>query len=52
VEIFSLLFAAIIHDFEHSGKTNNFHINAQTDLAVLYNDNSVQENHHLSSAFR
>ncbi|CAL8100688.1 unnamed protein product [Orchesella dallaii] len=52
LEIFSLLFAALIHDFEHTGRTNNFHINVGTELALLYNDRSVLENHHVSAAFR
>lgn len=26
LEIFATLFAAAIHDFEHTGTTNNFHI--------------------------
>lgn len=52
LEIFSLLFAALIHDFEHTGRTNNFHVNVGTELALLYNDRSVLENHHVSAAFR
>ncbi|OXA43537.1 hypothetical protein Fcan01_21462 [Folsomia candida] len=52
LEIFALLFAALIHDLEHTGRTNNFHVNTQTDLALLYNDRSVLENHHVSAAFR
>jgi len=52
LEIFALLFAALIHDLEHTGRTNNFHVNTATDLALLYNDRSVLENHHVSAAFR
>ncbi|CAG7729291.1 unnamed protein product [Allacma fusca] len=52
LEIFSLLFAALIHDFEHTGRTNNFHVNVGTDLSLIYNDRSVLENHHVSAAFR
>lgn len=26
LEIFAALIAAIIHDFEHTGTTNNFHV--------------------------
>ena len=52
LEIFSVLLSAIIHDFDHSGTTNNFHTQSASSLAVLYNDRSVLENHHVSSFFR
>lgn len=52
LEIFATIFAAIIHDFEHTGTTNNFHVMSGTETALLYNDRSVQENHHISAAFR
>lgn len=29
LEIFATLFAAVIHDFEHTGTTNNFHVNSR-----------------------
>ena len=52
LEIFALLFSAIIHDFDHSGTTNNFHIQSNSSLAIMYNDKAVLENHHVSSFFR
>ncbi|XP_048580022.1 dual specificity calcium/calmodulin-dependent 3',5'-cyclic nucleotide phosphodiesterase 1B isoform X2 [Nematostella vectensis] len=52
LEVFGLLLSAIIHDLEHTGTTNAFHINSRSDLALLYNDRSVLENHHVSCAFR
>ncbi|XP_059089273.1 dual specificity calcium/calmodulin-dependent 3',5'-cyclic nucleotide phosphodiesterase 1B-like isoform X4 [Tigriopus californicus] len=51
LEVFTSLMAAIIHDFDHSGTTNNFHINAGSNLALLYNDRAVLENHHVSAFF-
>lgn len=51
LQIFAFLFAAVIHDYEHTGKTNLYHIKARSELAMLYNDRSVQENHHISAAF-
>ena len=47
-----MLFAAAVHDFEHTGTTNNFHVQTKSRLAMIYNDRSVLENHHLSVAFR
>jgi len=52
LEIFAAILAAIIHDFEHTGTTNSFHIMSGSDTAFLYNDRSVLENHHVSAAFR
>uniref|UniRef100_F6U068 PDEase domain-containing protein n=2 Tax=Ciona intestinalis TaxID=7719 RepID=F6U068_CIOIN len=50
--MFSMIMAAIVHDLEHSGTTNTFHTNTRSPLAQMYNDKSVLENHHISSAFR
>ncbi|XP_014253306.1 calcium/calmodulin-dependent 3',5'-cyclic nucleotide phosphodiesterase 1-like isoform X2 [Cimex lectularius] len=52
LEIFATLFAALIHDFEHTGTTNNFHVMSGSETALLYNDRAVLENHHISSSFR
>ena len=52
LEIFCLLLSAIIHDYKHTGTTNNFHIQSTSDLAVVYNDKSVLENHHVAAFFR
>ena len=52
LEIFSLLMSAIIHDYNHSGTTNNFHVQSTSPLAVVYNDKSVLENHHVAAYFK
>ncbi|XP_076577522.1 dual specificity calcium/calmodulin-dependent 3',5'-cyclic nucleotide phosphodiesterase 1A [Chaetodon auriga] len=52
LEIFAVIFAAAIHDYEHTGTTNNFHIQTRSDTAMLYNDRAVLENHHVSAAYR
>ncbi|KAL9926166.1 phosphodiesterase 1c isoform 3-T5 [Glossina fuscipes fuscipes] len=52
LEIFATILAAIIHDFEHTGTTNNFHVMSGSETALLYNDRAVLENHHISAAFR
>ncbi|CAM4869958.1 unnamed protein product [Rotaria socialis] len=51
-ELFAMFIAAIIHDFEHTGTSNNFHIQSRSDTALIYNDRAVLENHHVSAAFR
>lgn len=45
------LLAAAIHDLNHPGRTNAFLCNSNDELAVLYNDQAVLENHHASLAF-
>ncbi|XP_072566733.1 dual specificity calcium/calmodulin-dependent 3',5'-cyclic nucleotide phosphodiesterase 1C isoform X2 [Paramormyrops kingsleyae] len=52
LEIFAMIFAAAVHDYEHTGTTNNFHIQTRSDTAILYNDRAVLENHHVSAAYR
>ncbi|WKX91319.1 hypothetical protein Q1695_009844 [Nippostrongylus brasiliensis] len=52
LELLAVLFGALIHDYEHTGHTNNFHIQSGSNYALLYNDRSVLENHHVSSCFR
>lgn len=52
LEITAALFAACIHDVDHPGLTNQFLINSGSELALMYNDESVLENHHLAVAFK
>uniref|UniRef100_G3N7F2 Phosphodiesterase n=1 Tax=Gasterosteus aculeatus aculeatus TaxID=481459 RepID=G3N7F2_GASAC len=52
LEIFAIILAAAIHDYEHTGTTNNFHIQTRSDTAMLYNDRAVLENYHVSAAYR
>eukprot|EP01059_Diplonema_ambulator_P033789 TRINITY_DN721_c6_g1_i1.p1 TRINITY_DN721_c6_g1~~TRINITY_DN721_c6_g1_i1.p1 ORF type:complete len:1252 (+),score=510.57 TRINITY_DN721_c6_g1_i1:73-3828(+) len=50
-EIFAAIFAAAVHDYNHPGINNAFHVRSQNYLAVLFNDRSVNENIHASSVF-
>uniref|UniRef100_A0A3Q3W691 Phosphodiesterase n=1 Tax=Mola mola TaxID=94237 RepID=A0A3Q3W691_MOLML len=52
LEIVAALFASAIHDVDHPGVTNQFLINTSSELAVMYNDASVLENHHLAVGFK
>lgn len=49
-EIYTILLAAALHDVRHPGTNNNYQINKQTELSLIYNDNSVLENMHASRA--
>jgi hypothetical protein len=51
IDIFSLILSCLVHDLEHPGTNNLYQINAETLLAIRYNDISVLENHHCALAF-
>ena len=51
LSIFALLVAAMIHDAGHDGLNNLYHQNAMTGRALLFNDQSVQENFHCMTIF-
>ena len=52
LDLLSILIASLGHDIGHPGLTNNFQINALTDMALTYNDISCLENFHISKLFR
>jgi hypothetical protein len=52
IDTFCLMIAALAHDVGHPGLNNSYHVNAQTDLAVTYNDQSVLEHMHSAILFR
>ena len=43
--------SAVVHDFEHGGLNNDFLIKTGHPIALVYNDQSPLENHHLAAAF-
>ncbi|KAG9306349.1 hypothetical protein G9A89_018232 [Geosiphon pyriformis] len=45
LECVSLLIAGLCHDIGHPGLNNVYQVNAKTELAIRYNDQSVLENH-------
>ena len=51
LDLLSIFIAALGHDIGHPGLTNNFHINASTELAITYNDASCLENFHCCKLF-
>nr|XP_028577469.1 calcium/calmodulin-dependent 3',5'-cyclic nucleotide phosphodiesterase 1A-like [Podarcis muralis] len=52
LEILAILFSTSIHDYEHTGTTNHFHVRTRSEMALLYNDKSVLENHHVSAVYQ
>lgn len=51
-DIGAVLTAAICHDVDHPGVNNAYHIHAQSTLAILYDYESVLEQHHFAVACR
>merc|ERR1719474_793471 len=45
-QVLAVLIAALCHDVDHPGNDNLYEIEADTDLARIYNGLSVLENHH------
>lgn len=46
----ALLVSAMFHDTDHPGVMNGFLIATRHPLALLYNNQSVLENHHCSTS--
>ncbi|XP_062813162.1 high affinity cAMP-specific and IBMX-insensitive 3',5'-cyclic phosphodiesterase 8A isoform X4 [Anolis carolinensis] len=51
LEILAFIFGTSIHDYDHPGTTNHFHVATRSETAILYNDKSVLENHHVSAVY-
>lgn len=45
------LLAAIVHDYQHEGVNNDFLVKSSDDRAIMYNDKSPNEQHHVSAAW-
>lgn len=52
LEILAALFSAAVHDVDHPGLTNQYLVNSSSELALMYNDESVLENHSLAVGFK
>lgn len=51
LDIFTTIMSGAAHDIDHPGTNNVFEIKTRSKLALLYNDQSVLENHHAASFF-
>lgn len=51
LEMFAILTAAIVHDFEHPGVQNVFLQRMLDPKAIRHNDVSILESHHVAAAF-
>lgn len=51
IERLSVLLAAAVHDVGHNGRSNRFHVQTQSPLALLFNDQHCLENMHCAIAF-
>jgi len=45
------LLAAAVHDFDHLGLSNDFLVRTGHERAIRYNDEHVNEHHHVAAAF-
>ncbi|KAJ1561177.1 High affinity cAMP-specific and IBMX-insensitive 3',5'-cyclic phosphodiesterase 9A, partial [Nowakowskiella sp. JEL0078] len=51
VKILTPLEKLTLHDLDHPGFNNAYQVNANTELAIIYNDSSPLENHHAAVLF-
>ena len=51
-EKFAAVFAALCHDYKHTGTTNNFLINTRDPIAIAHNDDSPLERMHVAETFK
>jgi len=52
VEAYAFILSSLCHDLEHPGVNNPYLVSTKSALAMLYNDQSVLENHHCCRAFQ
>jgi len=51
ISMVSLIYSALTFSICHTGHTNSYEINSQSELALKYNDKSVIQQHAASTAF-
>jgi hypothetical protein len=51
-QLLAVILSAIAHDVDHPGNANQFEINAQSQLSVMYKVQAVLESHHCATTFQ
>ena len=51
IQLLAVLLSAVVHDVGHPGYNNAFQKNSKSELALVYNDQSILENMHLARTF-
>lgn len=51
VYVLGCYLAALAHDYDHPGFNNDYLIKTRNPLAIIYNDSSPNENHHVAHAY-
>ena len=51
-DMLCLLFSGLMHDINHTGKTNGFESSSFSNFAIQYNDVSILEQHHAATTFK
>ncbi|XP_065198715.1 cGMP-inhibited 3',5'-cyclic phosphodiesterase 3A-like [Sycon ciliatum] len=51
LELAACFIAAAQHDYDHPARTNAFLVTTQSNLAIMYNDRAVLEQHHAASSW-
>ncbi len=52
IDYLALIFSALMHDVNHTGKNNTYEMNTFSKLAIKYNDKSVLEQHHSAVTYQ
>lgn len=51
-DLISIISASLAHDIGHPGTNNGFQMNSYSEIALVYNDQSVLENFHTATFFK
>eukprot|EP00899_Mesostigma_viride_P005521 jgi/Mesvir1/14970/Mv14633-RA.1 len=52
IDVLAAITAALVHDYKHPGRNNDFLVRSEGELALFYNDRTVLENMHVAEAFK
>ena len=52
LDIFSTLFAAFCHDYQHDGFNNGYHVATKSERFRLYGADGVQEKYHFAESWK